>query len=104
MGRPRCQCGLWNLRCLGFFFWCLAILNVCRLSTQGLGYSGRAVLSGVMEMFARIIVSVFFVRSYGFTAICFADQTAWIAACCYIAPTCFWCVRKVSGKMPAADV
>lgn len=92
------------LRCLGFFFWCLAILNVCRLSTQGLGYSGRAVLSGVMEMFARIIVSVFFVKSYGFTAICFADQTAWIAACCYIVPTCFWCVRKVSGKMPAADM
>ncbi len=87
------------LRCIGLFFWSLGILNVCRLCTQGLGYSGRAVFSGVTEMFARIIVSVLFVKTYGFTAICFADQTAWISACCYIVPTCIWCIRKVSGRI-----
>ena len=38
------------LRCLGYFFWSLGILNVSRMVTQGLGYSGRAVLSGVTEM------------------------------------------------------
>ena len=82
------------LRCLGFFFWSLGILNVCRMVTQGLGYSGRAVFSGVTEMLARIIVSVGFVGTYGYTAICFADQTAWITACCYIAPMCLYCIRK----------
>lgn len=86
------------LRCLGFFYWSLGILNVCRMVTQGLGYSGRAVFSGVTEMIARIIVSVGFVGTYGYTAICFADQTAWITACCYIAPTCLYCIHK-STKM-----
>ena len=85
------------LRCLGYFFWSLGILNVSRMVTQGLGYSGRAVLSGVKEMLARTIVSLGFVGALGYTAICFADQAAWIAACCYIAPTCLHCVKKVTG-------
>ena len=88
------------LRCLGFFYWMLGILNVCRMITQGLGYSGRAVFSGVMEMLARTIVCLGFVGAFGFTAICFADQAAWLAACCYIAPTCLYCVKK-STKMIA---
>lgn len=82
------------LRCLGFFFGILGILNVCRMVTQGLGYSGRAVFSGVMEMIGRVIVSVGFVGTFGYTAICFADQAAWIAASCYIGPTCIWCIRQ----------
>lgn len=84
------------LRCLGMFFWGLGLLNVSRMSTQGIGFSGRAILSGVTEMIARILVSVFLVDIFGFTAICFADQTAWISACIYIVPTCFYCVKKVS--------
>ena len=88
------------LRCLGFFYWMLGILNVCRMVTQGLGYSGRAVFSGVMEMLARTIVCLGFVGAFGFTAICFSDQAAWLAACCYIAPTCLYCVKK-STKMIA---
>lgn len=87
------------LRCMGFFFWCLGILNVCRMTTQGLGYSGRAVFSGMTEMIARILVSVIFVPMYGFTAICFADQTAWVSACLYIVPVCFGCIRKISSKL-----
>jgi putative MATE family efflux protein len=83
------------LFCQGFFFWSLGILNVCRMTTQGLGYSGRAVFSGVMEMIARIVVGVAFVPVYGYTAICFADQAAWIAACVYILPVCLHCLKKI---------
>lgn len=75
------------------------ILNVCRMCTQGLGFSGRAVISGVMEMIARIFVSFAFVGSYGYTAICFADQAAWIMACLYIVPMCIYCVRKVCREI-----
>lgn len=84
------------LRCMGFFYWSLGILNVSRMVTQGLGFSGRAFFSGVTEMIARIIVSVGFVGTFGYTAICFADQTAWIAACVYIFPTCLYCMKKVT--------
>ena len=84
------------LRYMGYFYWSLGILNVTRMVTQGLGHSGRAFFSGVMEMIARTIVSLGFVEAFGYTAICFADQTAWIAACCYIAPTCLYCLKKIA--------
>lgn len=84
------------LRCMGFFYWSLGILNVSRMVTQGLGFSGRAFFSGVTEMIARIIVSMGFVGTFGYTAICFADQTAWISACCYIFPTCLYCMKKAT--------
>ena len=84
------------LRCMGYFYWSLGILNVTRMVTQGLGHSGRAFFSGVMELIARTIVSLGFVAAFGYTAICFADQTAWIAACCYIAPTCLYCLKKIA--------
>ena len=87
------------LRCMGYFFWSLGILNVCRLTTQGLGFSGRAVFSGMTEMIARILVSEIFVPVYGFTAICFADQSAWLSATIYIIPTCIHCVHKVQKRI-----
>lgn len=87
------------LRCMGYFYWALGILNVCRMTTQGLGFSGRAVFSGVMEMFARVIVSVGFVKQFGYTAICFADQSAWLAACIYIVPVCMICVRDAKRQI-----
>ncbi|MCI8379811.1 MAG: MATE family efflux transporter [Lachnospiraceae bacterium] len=86
------------LRCLGFFYWSLGILNVCRMSVQGLGYSGRAIFSGMVEMVARIVVSKAFVPIFGFTAICFADQSAWVSAVIYIIPVCIFCVRKLSKQ------
>ncbi len=91
------------LRCLGYFFWSLGMLNVCRMVTQGLGYSGRAVFSGVTEMIARSIVSLCFVGTFGYTVICFADQTAWITACCYILPTSLYCIKRVTGVTNFSD-
>lgn len=81
--------------CMGFFYWLLGILNVLRMSTQGLGYSDRAVFAGIMEMIARCLVSFAFVPKFGYSAICFADQTAWLFAVCYITPTCIFCVKKI---------
>ncbi len=92
------------LRCMGFFYWSLGILNVARMVTQGLGYSGRAVFSGVTEMIARTVVCLGFVGTFGFTAICFADQTAWITATCYIFPTCLWCIRKSTRMLASIAV
>lgn len=92
------------LACLGLFFWSLGILNICRLSIQGLGFSGRAIFSGILEMIARIVVSLVFVPIYHFTAICFADQSAWLAACLYILPTCLYCVKKIEQELSHTDI
>lgn len=91
------------LRCLGFFYWCLGILIVARMITQGLGYSTRAVLSGVTEMIARTIVSLGFVGALGYTAICFADQTAWVAACLYNIPTCLYSIKTATRGMASEE-
>lgn len=86
------------LKYLGMFYWAIAFLNVCRMCTQGLGFTGRAIFSGVVEMIARIVVAVVFVPMFGFTAVCFADQTAWVCACFYIVPTCIYCVKKLKKQ------
>lgn len=90
------------LRCLGMFYWVIGFLNVLRMTIQGLGYSGIAIFSGFMEMGARILVSRRFVPLYGFTAICFTDQSAWIAATLYCGAVCMWCVRRVTRKLEKA--
>ena len=82
----------------GYFYWALGILNVVRLCTQGLVYSGRAIFSGVVEMIARIVVSIWFVPVFGFMAICLADQAAWVTAVMYILPTCIYCVKKIEKE------
>ena len=92
------------LWCMGFFYWSLGILNITRMVTQGLGYSMRAVISGVTEMVARSVVSLGLVGTFGYTAICFSDQTAWVTACFYIAPTCFYCVRKATKVLEQKQV
>ena len=91
------------LRCMGYFFWTLGLLNVVRLSIQGLGYAGRAVFAGVFEMIARSVVSLGFVGVFGFTAICFADQTAWVSACLYLIPTCILCLKKTAKKLKVSN-
>ena len=87
----------------GFFYWILGILIIVRLCVQGLGYSGRAVLSGVVEMIARTAVSLIFVPVWGFTAICFTDQAAWVTAVCYIVPMCLYCLKKVEKLLAKSD-
>lgn len=86
------------MKCVGYFYWALGILFACRMSIQGIGYSGMAIFSGVLEMFARIFVSRKFVTKYGFTAICYTDQTAWIIASLYCTIVCIICVKKASEK------
>jgi len=68
------------MRCAAFFYCFLAILNVVRMTIQGLGYSGLSMLAGVSELFARGLMSTFVIPVVGYWAVCFTDQTAWVSA------------------------
>lgn len=72
------------LRCMGWLFWVLGPLNIYRNAMQALGAAARSVLSGAIEMVARSSVALAFVPVYGYNAICWTDQTAWIAATIYL--------------------
>ncbi len=84
------------LRVAGFFYPFLGLLDLSRMTVQGLGYSNRAIFSGVIEMIARITVSFTLVPLFGWTAICFCDQTAWVCASCFIFPYCIHLIKKIS--------
>ena len=86
------------LGCLGFFYWAIGILNVTRLSVQGLGFSNRAIFSGAIEMLARILMSFFVIPLTGFWGICFTDQSAWVSAVFYIVPTCIYCLKLIERQ------
>lgn len=72
------------LSSLGKFYWVLGFLITKRMSVQGLGWSRQAMIGGIIEMIARCAVSSIFVPLYGYTAICFTDQSAWISASIYL--------------------
>ncbi len=87
------------LLCIGTCYWMLGFLNVTRMSVQGLGFSGRAIFSGVAEMASRVIISIWIVPILGYPAICWDDQLAWVAGCFYIVPMCFHVIHKLEGQV-----
>lgn len=89
------------LSTVGKFYIVLCLLIVYRYSTQGLGWSGRAIFSGVFEMIARIIASILLVPRLGYTAICFEDPIAWICADCYILPMCYLAMKHAANDIAA---
>lgn len=84
------------LRRMGYLYPVLGILIVSRMSIQGLGFSGRAVFAGVLEMIARTFVSLFFVPIFKYDAITWADQAAWITTTLYLVPMMIVCMKNVA--------
>lgn len=82
---------------MGFLFWTLSFVNVFRMCIQSLGFAGRAIFSGVMEMAARTLVALLLVPRIGYTAVCITDQCAWIAADIYL----FFMLRLTLKKAEA---
>ncbi len=87
------------LRRMGYFYPILGGIIITRMSLQGLGYSFRAVFAGIIEMFARTIVSFAFVGKYGFDAITFTDQAAWITALIYLLPMFIYTYKQVKRQI-----
>ena len=86
------------------FFPLLGLLSVLRNSIQGAGYTHLALFSGVSEMIARALVSVTAVPLWGFTAVCFGDPTAWLAACLFLVPAFRHVLRKLRGDSDRLSV
>ena len=83
------------------FFFPLALVNIVRLSIQGMGYSAFAILAGVLEMAARTVVGSLLVPRFGYTAACFASPAAWVCADLFLVPACALCIRRLRKLYPA---
>lgn len=77
------------------FFPVLGLLCILRYTIQGVGYTNLAMLSGVSEMIARILVSLLAVPAFGFTAVCFGDPTAWVFAVAFLIPAFIYVYRRI---------
>ena len=77
------------------FFPVLGLLCILRYTIQGAGYTNLAMLSGVSEMIARVLVSLYAVSAFGYLAVCFGDPTAWIAAVLFLVPAFIFVYRRL---------
>lgn len=84
------------VRLMGCFFWLISLLQIFRLTIQGLGFSNLAIFSGVFEMIARCSVGFGLVPAFGFDAIIFADPAAWLSAVLWCTPVLLWCLHRIS--------
>jgi Na+-driven multidrug efflux pump len=80
------------------FFPILGVLCILRYTIQGAGYTNFAMFSGVSEMIARALVSVYAVPAFGFLAVCYGDPMAWVAADLFLVPAFIYVYRKIKNK------
>ena len=62
------------------FYPTLAVIFIFRNGLQGMGYSGEAMLAGVSELIARVLVAFVLVGRIGFNGVCCANPAAWVFA------------------------
>ena len=80
------------------FFIALLFVNLVRFSIQGMGFTRLAVLAGVFEMAARIIMALVFMPFFGFSAACLANPAAWVLADLFLFPCYAHVYRKLTGE------
>ena len=73
----------------------LTLVNTVRFTIQGMGFSVFAIISGVMEMIARILVAAAAAGGLGFAGICLAHPMAWVFADVFLIPAFFYCRRRI---------
>lgn len=86
------------LKYSSFFYPILGILFIFRNSLQGLGYSVPAMAAGVFELAARSLFGFLVVPMFGFTAVCFANPAAWIAADILLIPVYYYFMHKLKVR------
>lgn len=88
------------------FFMLLGLLSILRYSIQGAGFTLLSIFSGVSEMVARVLVSLFLVPALKFLGVCLGDPTAWLFANLFLVPAFIYVYRhlkeiSVKNNVPA---
>lgn len=81
------------------FYALLTLVNVVRFMIQGMGFSGLAVIAGLLEMVARSFAGIVLVPVLGFTGVTLGSPLAWILADAFLIPAYFCCRRRLMGKV-----
>ena len=89
-----------RLSCCCYVF--LGTLCVFRYSLQGVGKTKLSMWSGVSELVARVLVSLFVVPAIGFLGVCIGDPAAWVAADCFLIPAFLVVLKRLSRSYSAS--
>ncbi len=84
------------------FYFPLSLVNIVRFMIQGLGYSRLAILAGVFEMAARTFMGFVLVPLFGFSAVCFANPMAWVAADIFLIPAYLHVMKQLRKRFAIA--
>ena len=68
------------LKICGYMMWSISFLFLIRSTSQGMGFTMIPMVSGFLELIARVVVVVALSDSMGFSAIALAEVSAWTAA------------------------
>ena len=82
------------LKCIGFFFIPLNIVNAYRNGLQGLGYGLLPMTAGVAELAGRGVIAVISARYSSYFGICMAGPAAWVLAGGLLVILYFYIVKK----------
>lgn len=85
------------------FYILLTLVNCIRFTIQGMGFSLFAVIAGVMEMVARVVVALALVPAFGFVGACLASPVAWILADAFLIPAFFHVRKKVQKRFDGVE-
>ena len=77
-----------------WFYPILVIIFLLRNALQGMGFSVHAMIAGAFELVARSVMGYVFVRKFGYSADCFANPVAWIAADVFLIPMYIYVMRR----------
>lgn len=68
------------LRISGIMMWSIALLFLVRSTLQGMGFTIVPMVSGFLELAARVVMILLLVDHLGYVAIAIAEVTAWFSA------------------------
>lgn len=90
------------MKATALFYPLLTLVNVVRLTIQGMGFSAIAVIAGVLEMVARMLAGFYLVPLWGIVGAGLGGPLAWVFADLFLIPTYFRCKRLVKIHQHAA--
>ena len=76
----------------------LILLNALRFALQGMGYTTIAVISGFMEVIARVIAALVLIPQFGFLGVQFAHPLAWLFGDLLLIPAFVYCMKDVGKR------
>ena len=77
------------------FFVPLSTIFIFRNIMQGCGYCFLPMMGGVVELIARLIVSMASIKLYSYFLACFADPAAWLSAGVFTGVSYLFVIRKI---------